>query len=120
MEWRLIVPDQATPVEAVGDATQYVAIVNGKPVRYDPVLPCVVRETALAQSRSDQATALAAWVDRMSNASAALTAYAGSHKTAMAGALTAAKTAATTTCQARYPAVESLGQDDARWVRMPR
>ena len=120
LEWRLIVPDQATPAEAVGDATQYVAIVNGKPARYDPVVPCVGRETALAQSRSDQATALAAWVDGLSNASADLVAYAGSHKTAMAGALTAAKTAATTVCQARYPVEESLGQDDARWVRMPR
>ena len=92
---------------------------NGKPVRYDPVAPCVVRETALAQSRSDQATALAALVDGMSDASAALTAYAASHKSAMAGALTAAKTAATTACQARYPVEENLGQDDARWVRMP-
>ncbi len=120
LEWRLIVPDQATPAEAVGDATQYVAIVNGQPARYDPVAPCVGRETALAQARSDQATALAAWVDGLSNASADLSAYAGSHKTAMAGALTAAKSAATTVCQARYPVVESLGQDDARWVRMPR
>ena len=120
LEWQLIVPDQATPAEAVGDATQYVAIVNGKPVRYDPVPPCVGRETALAQSRSDQATALAAWVDGLSNASADLIAYAGSHKTAMASALTAAKSAARTTCQARYPVEESLGQDDARWVRMPR
>ena len=120
LEWRLIVPDQATPAEAVGDATQYVAIVNGEPVRYNPVPPCVGQETALAQSRSDQATALAAWVDGLSNASADLTAYAGSHKTAMAGSLAAAKTAATTTCQARYPAEENLGQDDARWVRVPR
>ncbi len=120
LEWRLMVPEQDTPAEAVGDATQYVSIVNGEPARYDPVAPCVGRETALAQSRSDQATALAAWVDGMSDASAALTAYAGSHKTAMAGALTAAKTAATTTCQARYPVEETLGQDDARWVRMPR
>ena len=120
LEWRLIVPDQATPAKAVGAATQYVAVVNGKPVRYDPVVPCVGRETALAQSRSDQATALAAWVDGMSNASAALAAYAGSHKTAMASALTAAKTAATTACEARYPAEENLGQDDARWVQMPR
>ncbi len=120
LEWRLIVPDQATPAEAVGDATQYVAIVNGKPVRYDPVVPCVVRETALAQSRSDQATALAAWVGGMPDASADLTAYAGSHKSAMDGALTAAKTVATTACHARYPVEENLGQDDARWVRMPR
>ena len=120
LEWRLIAPDQATPAEAVGDATQYVAIVNGKPVRYDPVAPCVGRETALAQSRSDQATALAAWVDGLSNASADLAAYAGSHKTAMAGVLTAAKTAATTACQARHPVMENLGQNDACWVRMPR
>ena len=120
LEWRLIVPDQATPAEAVGDATQYVAIVNGKPVRYDPVPPCVGREIALAQLRSDQATALAAWVDGISDASADLTAYAGSHKSAMASALTAAKAAATTACQARYPVAESLGQDDARWVQMPR
>ena len=120
LEWRLIVPEQATPAEAVGDATQYVAIVNGKPARYDPVAPCVGRETALAQSRLDQAAALAAWVDGMSDASADLTAYAGSHQTAMVGALTAAKTAATTICQARYPAAENLGQDDARWVQVPR
>ena len=113
-------PGQATPAEAVGAATQYVAIVNGKPARYDPVPACVGRETALAQSRLDQATALAAWVDGMPNASADLTAYAGSHKSAMAGALTAAKSAATTVCQARYPVMENLGQDDARWVRMPR
>ena len=120
LEWRLIVPDQATPAEAVGAATQYVAIVDGKPVRYDPVSPCVGRETALAQSGSDQATALAAWIEGMTNAPAGLTAYAVSHKSAMSDALKAVKTAATTTCQARYPEVESLGQDDARWVRMPR
>ena len=120
LEWQLIVPGQSLPAEAVGDATQYVAIVDGEPEEYDPVAPCVGRETALAQSRLDQATTLAAWVDGMSNASAALTGYAVSHKTAMAGALTGAKTAATTACQARYPAVESLEQDDARWVRMPR
>ena len=78
------------------------------------------RETALAQVLLDQATALATWVDGMSNSPANLTAYAGSHKSAMVSALTAAKTAATTTCQARHPVAENLGEDDARWVRMPR
>ena len=120
LEWRLMVPEQDTPAEAVGNATRYVSIVNGEPARYDPVAPCVGREISLAQSRSDQAIALAAWVDGMSDASAALTAYAGSHKTSMAGALTAAKSAATMTCQSRYPVEENLGQDEARWVRMPR
>ena len=64
LEWRLILPEQATPVEAVGAATQYVAIVNGAPVPYDPVLPCVSRETARATADLARATALAGWGER--------------------------------------------------------
>ncbi len=41
LEWRLIVPGEPSPAEAVGAATQYVAIVEGAPSRYDPVPPCV-------------------------------------------------------------------------------
>ena len=120
LEWRLILPQQATPGEAVGAATQYVAIVNGAPVRYDPVPPCVDRETARATADLARATALAGWVNGTADASADLSTYATSHQTAMATALTAAETVARPVCAARYPTVENLGNSDARWVRLPR
>ena len=120
LEWRLILPDHATPGEAVGAATQYVAIVNGAPEIYDPVPSCMSRETARARADLARATALAGWVDEMADASDDLRAYATLHQTAMATALTAVETAAQPVCEARYPTAENLGDSDARWVRLPR
>ena len=120
LEWRLIVPGQALPSEAVGAATQYVTIVNGAPQVYDPVPSCVGRETARASADLARAPALSGWVDGMSGASADLRAYANSHRSAMVTALTAAETAAQPMCAARYPTVENLSNSDARWVRIPR
>lgn len=120
LDWRLIVPGQALPAGVVGAATRYVAVVNGEPAVYDPVPPCVGRETARASADLARATSLAAWVDGISDAPAALTAYAAAHRSAMVSALTAAEAAARTTCGVRYPQVENLGEKDARWVRVPR
>ena len=120
LEWRLIVPDQPLPAGVVGGPTQYVAIVNGEPVVYDPVGPCIGREVAGVRAEWSRAQALYSWVSGMSGAPAALTAYALSHRDATASVLAAAEVAAKTACQARHPAVEDLGLSDARWVRVPR
>ena len=120
LEWRLIVPDQPLPAGVVGDPTQYVDIVNGEPVVYDPVGPCVGRETAGVRAESSRAQALYSWVSGMSGAPAVLTAYALSHRDATASTLASAEVAAKTACQARHPAAENLGLSDARWVRVPR
>ena len=120
LEWRLIVPDQSLPGGVVGDPTQYVAIVNGEPVAYDPVGPCIGREVAEVRAESSRAQALYSWVSGISGAPAVLTAYALSHRDETAKTLAAAEVAARTACLARHPAVENLGLGDARWVRVPR
>ena len=120
LEWRLIVPEEHLPAGVVGDPTQYVAIVNGDPVVYDPVGPCIGREVAGVGAESSRAQALYSWVSGMSGAPATLTAYALSHRDQTASALAAAEVEARTACQARHPAVENLELSDARWVRVPR
>ena len=120
LEWQLIVPGQSLPAEAVGDATQYVAIVDGEPEEYDPVPLCVGRETALPRADLARATALVSWVDAMTGASTELSAYVASHRTAVETALTTAETAAQPVCEAHYPTLENLGDSDSRWVQVPR
>ena len=120
LEWQLILPGRASPAEAVGAATQYVAIVNGGPVRYDPVPPCVGRETALAEADLSRALALSGWVSASGEASAELVAHAASNQSSSASALEDARADAASVCASRYPTVENLIQQQARWMKVPR
>ena len=118
--WRLVLPDELSPAEAVGAATQYVAIVNGGPVRYDPQPGCVGRETARAEADFARALALSGWVSAMSSPAQGLISYARQHESSVSDALTASRSEAAATCASRYPTVENLGLADARWHRVLR
>lgn len=100
LEWRLILPDEPSPAEAVGAATQYVAIVNGGPVRYDPQPGCVERETTHAVFALEQALSLSGWVSAMGDASREMVAYAEAQKSAVESELATAKAVARRLCVA--------------------